>query len=64
MEFLSPRQLAYDRPSPKFLNFLKKHYNLEDFTPQNNNFIVFREFGLDYLSIGTELINEIQKEGQ
>ena len=34
-------QLAYDRPSQKLLAFLKKHYDLEKFTPQNNNFVIY-----------------------
>ena len=36
-----PLQLAYDRPSPKLIAFLKKHYCLESYVPQSNNFIVF-----------------------
>jgi len=37
-------QLAYDRPSPKLLSFLKKHYNLVNFIPQNNNFVIYQQF--------------------
>jgi alpha-tubulin N-acetyltransferase 1 len=37
----TPAQLAYDRPSPKLLGFLKKHFSLSAYTPQNNNFVVF-----------------------
>ena len=43
-EKTEPRKLGYDRPSFKFLNFLKKYYNLEEYVPQNNNFVVFNDF--------------------
>ena len=39
-----PHLIAYDRPSPKLLEFLKKHYGLTDFVPQNNNFVVFNQY--------------------
>uniref|UniRef100_A0A7S1WYS4 N-acetyltransferase domain-containing protein n=1 Tax=Tetraselmis chuii TaxID=63592 RepID=A0A7S1WYS4_9CHLO len=35
---------AYDRPSPKLLQFLKKHYGLANFIPQSNNFVVFKQY--------------------
>lgn len=38
------KELAYDRPSPKLISFLRKHYGLADYLKQNNNFIVFDEF--------------------
>lgn len=41
---LFPWQLAIDKPSNKFLNFLKKHYNLCKYFPQNNNFVIFDKF--------------------
>ena len=41
---IEPKDLAYDRPSHKFLSFLKKHFGLWDYFPQNNNFVVFNEF--------------------
>merc|ERR1719353_1713836 len=37
-------RLAYDRPSPKLLGFLRKHYSLSAYTPQNNNFVVFNRY--------------------
>jgi len=43
-EGLRPEQLAYDRPSPKFLGFLAKHFGLTKFRPQNNNYVLFDEF--------------------
>ena len=39
-----PENLAYDRPSPKFLAFLSKHYSLSNYVPQRNNFVVFRRY--------------------
>ena len=39
---------AYDRPSPKMLPFLRKHYGLGAFVEQPNNFVVFDSyFGAD-----------------
>jgi len=43
-ERISPAKLAYDRPSTNLYPFLKKHYNLVDFIPQNNNFVIFRNY--------------------
>lgn len=40
-EQVQPEQMAFDRPSPKLINFLKKHFGLTKFRPQNNNFVVF-----------------------
>ena len=39
-----PTELAYDRPSPKLLSFLRKYFGLNDFVEQNNNYVVFDEF--------------------
>jgi hypothetical protein len=39
-----PSQLAYDRPSPKLLAFLRKHCGLSRFQPQNNNYVIFDEY--------------------
>lgn len=36
-----PGNLAYDRPSPKLLGFLKKHYSLASYFAQNNNYVVY-----------------------
>ena len=41
---LEPNQMGYDRPSNKLLSFLKKHYNLNNYVPQNNNYVVFNQF--------------------
>lgn len=40
----TPSHLAIDRPSPKLLTFLSKHYGLSSYTPNVNNFVVFHSF--------------------
>lgn len=37
-------QVAYDRPSPKLLSFLRKHFGLNNYTPQENNYVVFKQY--------------------
>ncbi|XP_018550998.1 alpha-tubulin N-acetyltransferase 1 isoform X2 [Lates calcarifer] len=44
---VEPVLMAYDRPSPKFLSFLAKHYCLTQSVPQVNNFVVFEGFFLN-----------------
>eukprot|EP00347_Sterkiella_histriomuscorum_P008197 403346009 len=39
-----PKELGYDRPSPKLLAFLAKYYNLRSYSPQSNNFVVFDDY--------------------
>ena len=39
-----PAKIAYDRPSPKLIGFLAKHYGLRNYVPQNNNYIVFSQY--------------------
>lgn len=41
---VKPAHLAIDKPSYKFSQFLKKHYNLRAEIPQVNNFVVFEGF--------------------
>jgi alpha-tubulin N-acetyltransferase 1 len=43
-ENIEPRSIAYDRPSPKLYGFLKKHYGLQSYVPQNNNFVIFNAY--------------------
>eukprot|EP01105_Mastigella_eilhardi_P027951 TRINITY_DN8901_c0_g1_i1.p1 TRINITY_DN8901_c0_g1~~TRINITY_DN8901_c0_g1_i1.p1 ORF type:complete len:345 (+),score=55.81 TRINITY_DN8901_c0_g1_i1:33-1037(+) len=43
-EHVVPQELAYDRPSPKLLGFLKKHFGLARFLPQANNFVVYSKY--------------------
>ncbi|XP_034947784.1 alpha-tubulin N-acetyltransferase-like [Chelonus insularis] len=43
-EQIRPVKLAIDRPSEKFLRFLRRHYGLDGIIPQNNKFVVFQGF--------------------
>ena len=43
-ENVDPSSLGYDRPSPKLLGFLRKHYGLSEYDPQSNNFVVFKSY--------------------
>ena len=43
-EGTEPWQLAIDRPSHKFLSFFDRHFKLNSYTKQSNNFVVFRQF--------------------
>eukprot|EP01116_Phalansterium_solitarium_P015851 TRINITY_DN3544_c0_g1_i1.p1 TRINITY_DN3544_c0_g1~~TRINITY_DN3544_c0_g1_i1.p1 ORF type:complete len:365 (+),score=45.21 TRINITY_DN3544_c0_g1_i1:102-1097(+) len=46
-EKVTPDKLAYDRPSEKFLAFLHKYFGLRSYTPQSNNYVVFRDYFLN-----------------
>ncbi|EEH51015.1 uncharacterized protein MICPUCDRAFT_6581, partial [Micromonas pusilla CCMP1545] len=39
-----PARLAYDRPSHKLKSFLRKHFGLVSFSPNANNYVVFRDY--------------------
>lgn len=43
-EGIDPNRIAYDRPSGKLLAFLKKYYLLKDYVPQNNNFVIYKDY--------------------
>ena len=43
-ENVHPGDLAYDRPSNKFVPFLAKHHALQRLVLQSNNFVVFEDF--------------------
>ena len=43
-ERTEPRNLAIDRPSPKLISFLKKHYGLVHTIPQINNYVIYTGF--------------------
>ena len=43
-EGMSAESVAYDRPSSKLIAFLRKHYGLQDYANQTNNYVVFRKF--------------------
>lgn len=58
VEFTQPSKLAYDRPSSKFLTFLKKNYQLSKYINQVNNFVIFEQYGLRFLEIGKSLLKK------
>lgn len=43
-EKVLPHTLGYDKPTEKFLSFLRKHFSLSYFVPQVNNFVVFTNY--------------------
>ena len=43
-ENVIPSKLAYDRPSPKLLKFLGKHFSLSQYVAQNNNFVIYDDY--------------------
>ena len=43
-EKVEAHMLAYDRPSNKLLGFLRKYYNLSNYSPQVNNFVIYNEY--------------------
>jgi alpha-tubulin N-acetyltransferase 1 len=43
-ESIHPSKMGYDRPSPKLIGFLSKHYGLVNYIPQNNNYVVFKDY--------------------
>lgn len=57
-EQTQPQKLAYDRPSPKLFQFLKKYYGLAKFVSQNNNYVIFD----DYFVGGTPAQQQTQQK--
>lgn len=43
-EGLEPTDIAIDRPSFKFLGFMKKYFGLAKFIPQSSHFVIFDQF--------------------
>ena len=43
-ENLPAHKYAYDRPSPKLLGFLRKHFGLTSYSPQANNFVIYDQY--------------------
>ena len=39
-----PHKIAIDRPSLKLQNFMRKHYNLHQYIPQSNNYVIYSQF--------------------
>ncbi|KAJ7383271.1 Alpha-tubulin N-acetyltransferase 1 [Desmophyllum pertusum] len=52
MEGRMVHQLAIDRPSHKFVSFLKKYYGLKNAIPQANNFVIHEHFFSDLQAVG------------
>ncbi|XP_020618071.1 alpha-tubulin N-acetyltransferase 1-like [Orbicella faveolata] len=52
MEGRMAHQLAIDRPSHKFVSFLKKYYGLKNAIPQANNFVIHEHFFSDLQAVG------------
>eukprot|EP00434_Breviolum_minutum_P041622 symbB.v1.2.037027.t1/scaffold5360.1/size28108/4 len=43
-EDVKAERLGYDRPSPKLIGFLRKHFGLVQYQPQANHFVVFDKY--------------------
>lgn len=43
-ENLAPHMMGYDRPSPKLVSFMRKHFGLKSYMPQSNHFVIFDEY--------------------
>ena len=43
-ENLEMKDIPIDRPSLLCLKFMEKHFNLKEFLPQSNNFVIFDQF--------------------
>lgn len=52
MEGKMVHHLAIDRPSTKFVSFLKKYYGLKNAIPQANNFVIHEHFFSDLQAVG------------
>uniref|UniRef100_A0A8C4RP97 Alpha-tubulin N-acetyltransferase 1 n=1 Tax=Erpetoichthys calabaricus TaxID=27687 RepID=A0A8C4RP97_ERPCA len=63
-ERVNPHQLAFDRPSQRFLSFLRKHYHLSASVPQVNNFVVFEGFFRDRLEVPVRKLPPKKTEGE
>ena len=48
------QSVAYDRPSPKLVQFLSTHFNISDLVHQPNNFAISEQFFTLYLLVLTE----------
>lgn len=68
LEHRSAHNLAYDRPSGNLFAFLKKHYGLQKYERQSNNFVIFEEYfrgSKATYNPNSDVVSErIQKNGQ
>ena len=55
-----PNKIAIDRPSFKLLKFMKKYFNLEEYVPQNNNFVIYDDFFNKNYQIPHQYQNKIE----
>ena len=62
-ENILPNKIAYDRPSPKLLKFLDKHYGLKAYIPQNNNFVIYEDFWNSGYSIPKKTLESLVEDG-
>ena len=53
-EAIRPEKLAIDRPSEKFLGFMKKHFNLFNYSSKTNNFVIYDEYFLEESRVMTK----------
>lgn len=44
-----PHKIAIDRPSLKLQSFMRKHYNLQHYIPQSNNYVIYSQFFDSYV---------------
>src|SRR3990167_1695884 len=59
-EGVSPHKLAYDRPSPKLLKFLEKHFDLTSFVPQNNNYVIYETYWKSHYEVPKRTIEKMK----
>lgn len=43
-ESTSASKIAIDKPSQKLLSFMRKYYSLSDYIPQNNNYVIYKQY--------------------
>ncbi|XP_061822768.1 alpha-tubulin N-acetyltransferase 1 isoform X3 [Nerophis lumbriciformis] len=61
---LEPELMAFDRPSPKLLSFLAKHYCLTQSVPQVNHFVVFEGFFLNKAVVQLRKVSLRKPDGE
>lgn len=62
-ERVMPNKIAYDRPSPKLLKFLDKHYGLKNYIQQNNNFVIYEAYWNSSYSIPDKTLASLEEYG-